>query len=92
LQVNGEVIRRRLARVREKINWALERSGREAEGVRLLVASKYYAPEQISALAEAGVDLVGENRARNLSASRSCSATVLSGTLSATFSVARRRW
>jgi len=61
--VNGEVIRGRLARVREKITWALERSGREAEGVRLLVASKYYAPEQISALAEAGVDLVGENRA-----------------------------
>ena len=66
LQVNGEVIRVRLARVREKINRALERSGREADRVRLLVASKYYALEQISALAEAGVDLVGENRAEEL--------------------------
>lgn len=66
VRVNGEVIRGRLARVREKIDGALERSGREADGVRVLVASKYYAPEQISALAEAGADLVGENRAEDL--------------------------
>ncbi len=32
----------------------------------MLVASKYYAPEQVSALAEAGVELVGENRAEDL--------------------------
>ena len=57
MQANGEVIQARLARVREKINGALERSGREAEGVRLLVASKYYAPEQMAALAGAGVPL-----------------------------------
>ena len=62
----GEVIRGRLERVRENIAEALERSGREADRVRVLVASKYYGPEQISALAEAGVDLVGENRAEDL--------------------------
>jgi hypothetical protein len=66
VRVNGEVIRGRLARVREKIDEALERSGREADGVTVLVASKYYGPKQISALAEAGVDLVGENRAGDL--------------------------
>ena len=66
VRVNGEVIRGRLARVREKIDGALERSGREAHGVRVLVASKYYGPEQISALAEAGADLVGENREEDL--------------------------
>lgn len=66
VRVDGEVIRVRLARVRENIAGALERSGREADGVRVLVASKYYGPEQISALAEAGVDLVGENRAEDL--------------------------
>jgi len=64
--ITGEVIRERLACVRENIEGALERSGREADAVRVLVASKYYSPEQVSALAEAGVELVGENRAEDL--------------------------
>jgi PLP dependent protein len=59
-------IRERLGRVREEISGALERSGRGPEEVRVLVASKYYEPAQISALAEAGVDLLGENRAEDL--------------------------
>ena len=59
-------IRERLARVREEIDRALERSGREAQEVRILVASKYYEAAQISALAEAGVELLGENRAEDL--------------------------
>jgi pyridoxal phosphate enzyme (YggS family) len=65
-QVTGTDIRERLAGVREKIGKALERSGRGNEEVRVLVATKYYEPEQLSALAEAGVDLVGENRAEDL--------------------------
>jgi pyridoxal phosphate enzyme (YggS family) len=56
----------RLARVREEIDRALHRSGREAHEVRILVASKYYEPAQISALAEAGVELLGENTAQDL--------------------------
>jgi len=52
--------------VRENIGSALERSGRLGERVRVLVATKYYAPEQLAELAEAGVDLVGENRAEDL--------------------------
>ena len=59
-------IRERLARVREEIDGALERSGRGSEEVRILVASKYYEPPRISALAEAGVDLLGENTAQDL--------------------------
>ena len=59
-------IRERLAVVRENVALAAERSGRDANGVRVLVASKYYAPEQVGALAGAGVDLVGENRAEDL--------------------------
>lgn len=62
----GERIRARLGRVREEISGALERSGRGPDEVRVLVASKYYEPAQISALAEAGVDLLGENRAEDL--------------------------
>ena len=65
-QIIGTDIRERLAGVRENIERALERSGRGKEEVRLLVATKYYAPDQLSVLAEAGVDLVGENRAEDL--------------------------
>src|SRR3712207_6971248 len=35
-------IRERFARVREEIDRAIERSGRGAQAVRILVASKYY--------------------------------------------------
>jgi len=59
-------IRERLAVVRENVVLAAERSGRDPDEVRVLVASKYYAPEQIGALAAVGVDLVGENRAEDL--------------------------
>lgn len=59
-------IRERFARVREKINGALERSARRPDEVRILVASKYYEPAQISVLKDAGVDLLGENTAQDL--------------------------
>ena len=65
-RVTDADIRERLAAVRENIQGALERSGRSGESVRVLVATKYYAPEQLADLAEAGVDLVGENRAEDL--------------------------
>jgi PLP dependent protein len=59
-------IRGNLARVREEVGAALERSGRGPGEARILVASKYYEPDQIEALAEAGADLLGENRAEDL--------------------------
>ena len=59
-------IREKLARVRENVAGALERSGRGPDEVRILVASKYYSAEQIGALSAVGVDLVGENRAEDL--------------------------
>ena len=65
-RVTAADIRERLAVVRENIQGALERGGRPGEKVRVLVATKYYAPEQLAELAEAGVDLVGENRAEDL--------------------------
>ncbi len=66
VRVTGTEIRDRLAGVRENIQRALEKSGRGEERVRVLVATKYYDPEQLAALAEAGVDLIGENRAEDL--------------------------
>jgi len=65
-RVTATDIGQRLAVVRENIERSLERSGRSGEQVRVLVATKYYAPEQLAELAGAGVDLVGENRAEDL--------------------------
>jgi PLP dependent protein len=59
-------IRERLAIIRENVALAAERSGRSADGVRVLVASKYYETEQIGALVGAGAELLGENRAEDL--------------------------
>ena len=61
-------VRERLAVVRENVADALERSGRGLDEVRILIASKYFTVEQIQALAAAGVDLLGENRAQDLEA------------------------
>ncbi len=52
--------------VRERIAEAAGESGRRPEEVRFLVASKYYEPEGISALAEAGIELLGENKTEDL--------------------------
>jgi hypothetical protein len=61
-----DLIRERLKVVRGHVTEALAKSGREADEVRILVASKYYAPEQMAALAGAGVELLGENKAEDL--------------------------
>lgn len=65
-EVLASEIRNRLDIVRGHIDEALRRSGREGEEVRVLVASKYYSAEQVSALKEAGATLLGENRAEDL--------------------------
>ncbi|MGI9050828.1 MAG: YggS family pyridoxal phosphate-dependent enzyme [Rubrobacteraceae bacterium] len=59
-------IKDRLVLVREKVDEALERSGRRTDETRVLIASKYYDPDQISVLAEAGATLLGENRVEDL--------------------------
>jgi len=59
-------VRERLAVVRDNVAAALDRSGRGPDEARVLVASKYYSLEQTRALAAAGVDLLGENRAQDL--------------------------
>jgi PLP dependent protein len=66
MSVHVARIRDRLAGVHENVHRALERSGRGEEQVRILVATKYYDPERLFALAQAGVDLIGENRAEDL--------------------------
>lgn len=65
-QISAVDIRSRIDAVREKVGQALERSGREPDGARILIASKYYTVEQTSALLESGVGLIGENRSEDL--------------------------
>lgn len=59
-------IRARLEQIEERIGEAARRSGHDPQTVRLLVASKYYEPDQVASLAEAGVRLLGENRSDQL--------------------------
>jgi hypothetical protein len=52
--------------VRAEIAAAAERAGRDPGDVELLAAVKYVATDELPALAEAGITLVGENRAQAL--------------------------
>jgi PLP dependent protein len=60
--VDPELVRKNLERVRERIAAA----GREPSEVEICAAIKYVPAEDLPALAEGGVTLVGENRAQDL--------------------------
>ena len=57
-------VRDNLERVREQISAA----GRDPEQVEILAAVKYVPVEELGVLAEAGINLLGENRAQQLAA------------------------
>ena len=58
--LDPDVVRRNLAAVRETAG----------PGVEVLAATKYVVPEEMERLAEAGIELVGENRLQDLEAKR----------------------
>ncbi len=60
--VRVEEVRANLSRVRERIAAA----GRDPGAVQVLVAVKYLPIEELGVLAEAGIRLLGENRAQDL--------------------------
>lgn len=62
-----ERVRANLEEVHERIAAAAARSGRPAE-VEVCAATKYVPVEEMGALGEAGIALVGENRAQDLEA------------------------
>jgi pyridoxal phosphate enzyme (YggS family) len=66
--LRADVVRRNLAAVRQEIAVAAGRARRDPEAVEVLAATKYVALEHLPILAEAGVRLVGENRAQDLQA------------------------
>ena len=59
-------MRANLAAVRERIEAAGARAGRDPGQVELLAATKYVPVDQMGVLAEAGIELVGENIAKDL--------------------------
>ena len=71
--LDAERIRANVARVRAELDAAARRAaqarpGGEPREVELLAAIKYIRDEDLPLLAEAGVELVGENRAQELQA------------------------
>ena len=62
----AEVVRERFAEVGGRVAAAAAAAGRDAAGVRVLVATKYVAAEHLGALRDAGIRLIGENRAQDL--------------------------
>jgi pyridoxal phosphate enzyme (YggS family) len=62
--LDAATVRRNLERAREEISAA----GRDPDEVQILAAVKYVPLEALGALADAGVELVGENRAQELAA------------------------
>jgi pyridoxal phosphate enzyme (YggS family) len=63
-----ERVRSNLDEVRERIGAAAARAGRAAGDVELVVAGKYVAVQDLAVLAQAGIAVVGENRAQDLQA------------------------
>jgi pyridoxal phosphate enzyme (YggS family) len=63
-------VRANLAEARERIAGACARAGRDPGRVELLAATKYVPVEEMGALAEAGIELVGENTAQSLAEKR----------------------
>jgi PLP dependent protein len=61
-----EGVRANLERVRSEIADAAARAGRSTDDVQLLAAVKYVAIDELPVLAQAGISLVGENRAQEL--------------------------
>ena len=62
----SDTVRERFAEVRSRVDAAAAAAGRDSGGVRVLVATKYVAAEHLGALRDAGIRLIGENRAQDL--------------------------
>ncbi len=63
-----ETVRRNFAGVTRRVAAAAAAAGRDPAAVRVLVATKYVAAEQLGVLRDAGIRLIGENRAQDLAA------------------------
>jgi PLP dependent protein len=64
--LDAATVRANLERARERIAGAARVAGRAPGEVELLAAVKYIPADELDVLAEAGIELVGENRAQEL--------------------------
>lgn len=64
--LTGERVAANLARIREEIAASAARAGRAAEDVEIVAAGKYVPADELGALADGGIRVVGENRAQDL--------------------------
>jgi pyridoxal phosphate enzyme (YggS family) len=64
--LTGERVAANLARVRDEIAAAATRAGRDPGTVEIVAAGKYVAVDDLGALADGGITVVGENRAQDL--------------------------
>jgi PLP dependent protein len=67
-ELDAQRVRENLARLHAEIAAAAHRGGHDPDGVRVLAATKYVRTQDMPVLADAGVGLVGENRAQDLQA------------------------
>jgi pyridoxal phosphate enzyme (YggS family) len=63
---SAEVVSERFAAVSARVAEAAAGAGRDPAEVRILVATKYVAAEHLGVLRDAGIRLIGENRAQDL--------------------------
>lgn len=64
--LTAEGVRANLDRVRAEIDAAARVAGRDPARIEILAAVKYVPDDELGTLAEAGIGLVGENRAQDL--------------------------
>ena len=64
--LDAGLVGERVAEARERIEQAAKRVGRDPADVELLAAVKYVALDELGTLADAGLTLLGENRAQEL--------------------------
>jgi PLP dependent protein len=64
--LDAGLVRERVAGAKERIAQAARRAGREPDAVELLAAVKYVPLDELGTLADAGLTVLGENRAQEL--------------------------
>ena len=79
--LRADVIRANFAQVREEIATAAIAAGRNPAEVEVLTATKYVSVDDLPILAEAGIRLVGENRAQDLQAKVAAGRSLVGGEL-----------
>ena len=89
--LSADRVRANVERVRGEIDAAARRAGRDPADVELLAAVKYVDVEDVGVLVDAGLTLIGENRAQQLEAKAAAAPRRRAGTSSASSRAARSR-